>query len=280
MKRKNYNTEKAEQIDELVAAYQAGDEEAGCELLTIYGADPRRKSSALYIGKYYKMLRYGKMIWNDKDCRMFMRCFFKDREILEGLNKPYQYEHVKKEVRKKLQYIEMSLRTMDDEDLLQELRILFLKQASRYKKTNRNFSAYLYNSYRYAVMNWIEGMQKKNDPYVQMPEQLLRIAEDCYEDKDGNIEINDSIFATEPMIMIDDALGNSWVRGITCGEEFKDLTTLQRLILKLHNHEGYSDGKIADMMGTHINTIFRQRKRAIATVQETVEQLKEEGYYQ
>lgn len=81
------------------------------------------------------------------------------------------------------------------------------------------------------------------------------------------------------MMEMDEELDINWVRGLTCGEEFKELTHLQRLILKLNYEDGWTDGKIADMMGIHINTIFRQRKKADAIVKETVEKLIQEGFY-
>lgn len=279
MSKKKYNKEDAARIDALVEEYQQGNEEAGYELLAVYGADPRVDKATLYIGKYFKLLRYGRMIWSDRDSRMFMKCFFNDTHILNALDKPYQEASVKKAVRKKLQHIQDCLSDMGDDDLLQELRILFLNQAKRYQKTNRNFGAYIYNSYRFAIKNWIKQSQKKEEPYVHLMGQMVRIAEDRIEDEHGFVDVDDSIFAKAPMMVLDEELGNSWVRGLTCGDEFKDLTPLQRLIIKLNYIDGMPDGKIADMMGVHINTIFRHRKRAAEIIEDTIAELKEEGLY-
>jgi DNA-directed RNA polymerase specialized sigma24 family protein len=148
----------------------------------------------------------------------------------------------------------------------------------RYQKKNRTFGGYLYNSYCYALANHIIKMLKMDEPYIKMPKELMRLADDYLKDDKSDIEIDDSIFVQAPMIFMEDEIGNSWVRGLTCGEEFKELTPLQRLIIKLNYYDGLSDGKIADMMGIHINTIFRQRTKARKIVKETKHKLLNEGH--
>jgi RNA polymerase sigma factor (sigma-70 family) len=278
MNDKQHNNEE-QNIDELVLKYQAGDEEAGEELLRIYGGDPRKKELSLYLGKFYKMLRFGKFDFKDYDSRVFLSLFMEDISTGKALRQSYQYRPVKQATIRKLSVIVESLKVLEDEDLKQDLRVLLLTQAMRYKKEDRVFGAYLYHSYRFAVKNYIKKLQKPAEPYIHMPRELMRIADDRLKDNDADIEIKDYLFAQAPMIFMDEEIGNSWVRGLTCGEEFKELTPLQRMIIKLNYHDGMTDGKIADMMGIHINTIFRQRKKADKIVKATVERLVEEGYY-
>jgi RNA polymerase sigma factor (sigma-70 family) len=279
MDEKQYNNKEEHNIDELVLAYQAGDETAGEEILRIYGGDPRKKELSLYLGKFYKMLRFGKLDLKDYDTRAFMGLFMEDTNVGKALRQSYQYHPVQKATRRKLSVIVESLKVLEDEDLKQDLRLLLLQQAKRYKKEDRVFGAYLYHSYRYAVKNYIKKIQKPAEPYIHMPKELMRIADDRLKDNDADIDVQDSLFAQAPMIFMDEELGNSWVRGLTCGEEFKELTPLQRMIIKLNYYDGMSDGKIADMMGIHINTIFRQRTKAGKVVKGTVERLVKEGYY-
>jgi DNA-directed RNA polymerase specialized sigma24 family protein len=272
------NHEEQDNIDKLVLSYQDGNEEAGLELLRIYGADPSVKNLNLYVGKFYKLIRYGKIDFKDYDSRAFMSCFFPGAERAAILQS-YQYKKTKEDVVRKLGQIVEAMKVIEDEDLKQELRILFLQQAKRYEKKNRTFGAYLNNSYRFAVANYIIKLMKMEEPYVKLTREMLRIADDRLKDDDANVDVQDSIFAKSPMIHMEEDLGNSWVRGLTCGEEFKELTPLQRLIIKLNYFDGWSDGRIADKMGIHINTIFRQRTKAGKIVRETVERLKQEGYY-
>ncbi|MDK2600618.1 hypothetical protein QO179_24300 [Bacillus stercoris] len=209
------------------------------------------------------MLRFGKFDFKDYDSRSFIKLFIEDETIRSQVTKSYQYKETKRVAIRKLNQIVHSLRVVEDEDLKQELRFMLLKKAMKYKKKKRtvDFSGYLYGVYRYEVCNYIQRLLKPDELYVKRPAELMRIADDRLFDEDSNIEVEDSIFVKSPMIQMDEEIGNSWVRGITCGDEFKDLTPLQRMIIKLNYYDGYTDGKIADMMGIHINTIFRQRKK-------------------
>ena len=265
-------------IDELVFRYQDGDERAGEELLKRFGAHPKQKRMTLYVGKYYNMLRYGKINFKDYDSRMFIACYMPDAELRKKMRPFYQYRGTKENAILALQGVVDQLKVVEDEDLEQDLRMLLLIQATRYQKTKKHvdFTGYLYRSYRYAVYNHFDKMLKKKDPHNHLADYLVRFQDDVYGDDDSEIEVDESIFAAAPMIQLDDELGNSWVRGITCGDEFKDLTPLQRMILKLHYQDGVTDGKIANMMGIHINTIFRQRKKAMLTIEETIAKLLEE----
>lgn len=276
-KEERNNHEEQEYIDELVLAYQKGDENAGLELLTKYGANPADRNLTSYVGKFYKLIRYGKIDFKDYDSRVFMSCFFPGPER-PAILKNYQYKKTKQDVVRRLGQIVEAMKVYEDEDLKQELRTLFLQQAMRYKKMKRTFGGYLNNSYRYAVANHIIGLMSGDEPYIKLPKDLVRIAEDQMKDNDAEVDAQDSIFVQSPMIFMEEDLGNSWVRGLTCGEEFKDLTPLQRLIIKLNYFDGWSDGRIAEKMGIHINTIFRQRTKAGKIVRATVERLKQEGY--
>jgi DNA-directed RNA polymerase specialized sigma24 family protein len=280
MRKQNYSPD--DNIDELVFAFQDGDQEAALELLKIYGGYPIKKDLSLYLGKFYKMLRYGKLDLDDRDSRLFISLFLEDPLMGKEMRKAYQYKPTQQAARRKLQNLEHSLRVMTDDDLKQELIAIFLKVAKKYKKVKKNvdFNGYLYNYYRFEVANFIKKLLQPDEMYVKHPDRLVRLADDLLEDEDSAIELQESILLNLPMIQAEEELDVNWVRGLTCGEEFKELTPLQRLIIKLNYEDGWSDGKIADMMGIHINTIFRQRKKADAIVKETVEKLIQEGFYQ
>jgi DNA-directed RNA polymerase specialized sigma24 family protein len=279
MRKENYNPDNG--IDELVFEFQNGNEEAALELLEIYGGHPKKKDLSLYLGKYFKMLRYGKLDLKDRDSRKFISLFLDDSSMVKEMRKAYQYKPTQQAARRKLQNLEYSLRSMSDDDLRQELVAIFLKVAKRYEKVKStvDFNGYLYNYYRFEVANFIKKLLKPEELYVKHPDRLVSIADDLLEDEDSMIELQESILLKLPMMQIDEELDVNWVRGLTCGEEFKELTQLQRLILKLNYEDGWSDGKIADMMGIHINTIFRQRKKADTLVKETVSKLIQEGFY-
>lgn len=274
--RKPKTYEEQEHIEALVFQYQEGNEFAGEELLRIYGAEPMSNALGAYIGKFYRLVRFGKIDFKDYDSRVFMSCFFPGEER-GAIIQSYQYKKTKEDVVRKVANIVEAMKVVEEDELKQELRFLFLRQVKRYKKTNRSFGAYLNNSYRYEVARYIIRLMKQEEPYVKLRKEMVRLSEELLKDEDSEVDIQDSIFTQEPMMVMDESLGNSWVRGLTCGEQFKNLTPLQRMIIKLNYYDGWSDGRIADKMGIHINTIFRQRKKAGEIVRETVEQLKQEG---
>ena len=274
-----YNKEEEmERIDQLVFQFQKGDEKAGEELLFLFGCHPSQEDLGSFIGKYYKMLRYGRFNFDDRDSRKFLIAFIADKSVQEAMKKWFQYADTMRKARLALQQVNNKLEAISDDDLKQDLRMLFIQQAMRYKKIRKKvgFTGYLYNSYRYAVIHYIRKLFKTAEPLVHF--RMKRAHEDVVVDQKSYIKIDDSIFVKEPIIEIDDELGNSWIRGLTCGEEFQSLTPLQRLILKLYYDEGYTDGEIGEKLNMHINTVFRQRKKASLKVQEEVKRLMEEEY--
>lgn len=271
--------EQHEHIDELVIRFQNGDEDAGEEILRLFGCHPAEEMSA-YVGKFYKMIRYGRFSFKDRDSRRFIAVFIADPEIRQQLIPFYQGADAKVEVKKAVDNLTKMCKILEDEDLQQDLRMLLLQQAKRWKKTSKNiyFTGYLYNSYRFAVKNHIKSLFKSHEPFMHKPYQMDPVCEELIMDTTSDINLDQIVFEDTPILELDDELGNSWVRGLTCGEEFLDCTPLQRLILRLHYHEGYSDPKIANMTNLHINTIFKQRTKANKIVQATVQRLLDEGY--
>ena len=270
------------EIDELVFRFQEGDGEAGERLLRIFGGHPEDPEPTRFIGKYYLLLRYGKVNFKDRDTRRFIMLFIDDPEIRKKLIPFYQYKEVKSHAIKKVELLVKQLEFIPDEDLIQDLRVLFLTQVKKYnskRKGKVRFTGYLYNSYRYVVKNHVERILKPKDPLTHKRQNVIHFQDDRFEDENSEIEINDRIFNDDIRILEDDELGNNWVRGITCGEEFRKLNPFQRLILKLHYEDGYSDGEIGEKLGLHINTIFRQRRATCQIVQKTVQDLIKEGYY-
>lgn len=268
-------------VDELALRYQNGDSEAGLEMLERYGFHQDGSEFTKYAGKYFRMLRRGTFNFKDKDSRRFIQCFAADKELREKLVPYYQYKETIERTYELVNKIIHQLEPLEDEDLKQELSMLFLIQVGRYQKVEDHidFSGYLYNSYRFSIKNWIKKLRKPSEPYMHMHNQVTGYADNAYEDDDGDYEINEQLFAAAPVIEMDEEIGNSWVRGLTCGPEFKDLTPLQRMIIKLHDHDGMTDGKIAELLGIHINTIFRQRKKCAKIIAQTMKDLIEEGHY-
>lgn len=274
-KRKNMDD-----ISDIVLRYQGGDQASGEEILKRFGGHPSEPMTA-YMGKFYRLIRDGTFDFQDRDSRRFIALFIEDESVRESLYKFYQNSFVKKIAMQKVDHVRNICSIIEDEDLKQELRFLLLKQALRWKRKSKKigFTGYLYNSYRFALFRRINQILKPYDPYLHNFEEMERFEDESHVDGNTVIKLDQSWFIQEPMLIDDDELGNSWVRGLTCSDEFRYISPLQRYILKLYYEEGLSDQKIADRFSMHINTIHNHRKKAIKTVQETVARLKEEGYY-
>jgi DNA-directed RNA polymerase specialized sigma24 family protein len=269
-----------ERIDQVVFAYQAGDRKAGEEILSLFGCHPGQKDFESYIGKYYKLLKFGKINFNDRDTRHFIRLFMSDVEARKAMIPWYQYAPTTKAARKSIQTVSNMLRTMENDDFEQDLRVLLLQQAKRYKKMSKKifFTGYLYNSYRYELKRHIEKLTKRKD--VFKPLDMQRAPEDVAGGPENLLDLDSIVLEDTPTIQEDDVLGNSWVRGLTCGEAFRQLTSLQRLIIKLHYEDGYTDGEIGKKLNMHINTIHRHRKKSTLMIESRRKELIQEGYYE
>lgn len=268
-------------IDELVFRFQAGDKEAGEEVMRMFGCHPEADMSN-YVGKYYYMLRMGRFSFDDLESRTFINCFIGNAEVRSAMRKWFQSADTRRHAVKALTDIVKRLWHISDEELKQDLRLLFIQQMQRYKKIKKNvyFSGYLCNSYGFAVVDYVMKRMKSKEPYVikYNTYQIIPMQEEVYVDDASSIDINERTLYNTPMMLDDDELGNSWVRGLTCGEEFMKLNHFQRLILKLYYQDDMSDGKIAKLMNMHINTIHNHRKRAIKIVEQEAIRISKEGY--
>lgn len=269
------------EIDELVFRFQAGDKECGERLLRLFGCHPKDRKLTAYVGKYFRIIRKVTLSFKDRDSRKFISTFIEDPVIREKMRVFYQYGETRRKVSDLLDHLQNLWSSIPDEELKQDLRFLFIRQMVRYKHKREKvfFTGYLYNSYRYAVQNYLRDKFKVNEPYTYLYQsgKLLVYQEDIYEDSDTEIRLDERTFSTQPMLASDDELGNTWIRGFNCRDEFKRLTQWQRLLLKLYYEDNKTDGQIAEYTNMHINTIHKHRKKAEHIVQETAEYLRNGG---
>jgi len=258
----------SDDIDEIVFRYQQGDEASGELLLMRFGCHPNQEKPTSYIGKYYTLLRYGRIDFDNRDIRRFVSLYMEDENMRKQMIPFYQYAPVKREAIRLMTDLAEQLKIMSDEDLLQDLRMLLLQQAKRYKKQGKKktFTGYLYNSFRYELKRHLDRLLK--DPLSSRKERKKGYADDRSADEDSIIQLDDTIFIKRPIIEMNEELGYGWIQGILCSPLFEDLSVAQRLILKLHYLERMTDGEIAERMGIHINTVFRQRKKAIQLLEQ------------
>lgn len=238
-------------IDDLVIRFQAGETECGEELIKIFQP---------FFLKYITIVKDGKINLADRDTRRFLSLFMNEKEHISKVRKKHMSSETRNAAYKTAFYLSKSCETLTEEELMQELYLAFFILIGRWvkKKGKSNFCGYLYNSFRYEARRSISDLIK--DPIVN--NLNLRYYDD--ENEQSEVDVLDK-FSMENTIMLslEEEIDSNWVRGLTCSEEFLELTTLQRMILKEYYMERMPDRVIAEKTGLHINTIFRNRTKAV-----------------
>lgn len=247
-------SEKYKQIDILVDGYQQGNSASAEKLVEFF--DP-------FLKKYLKIIKGGVISLSDKDSRKFVSLFMADAIARKGLQKSFQSTETRNKAYQAVVMITGMTKNIPDEDLEQELICILLLMAGRYKKRGKkiNFCGYVYSSFKFEVYRMLSKLTM--DPLVHGCDLALRFNDEAYIDEDNDVESDDAIYIEELMMILDEELGNSWVRGLTCGEEFEELTPIERLILRMKYQEGRTDIYIADRLQMHRNTVRTQRIKAI-----------------
>lgn len=246
-------------IDEIVKEYQQGNEFAGEELLRIFGCHPQ-ESLSKYIGKYYDLLRYGKMDFGNKDLRRFVSLFIADSKTRNDLIPFYQYSETKSEVMKIVNMLNEKFECIEDEDLVQDLRLLLLGQAKRYEKrgSKTNFLGYLYNSYRYAIKNYYSFLFED----MLFSERVDYEVDPENEEENEGIEIEDAWFFEDVYFENEkEELGFNWIHNRTATYPFNQLSTYERTVLFLSYEKNMTDKDVSAVTGYHEDTIFVHRKK-------------------
>lgn len=243
-------------IDELVMRYQEGHSESGLELLRIFGYHRNPKKLTGFLKKYYALLRYGVIQFNDRDTRLFIRLFTSDPQLKQELLPHFQYAHTKKAARKTVQMINDQIAHVTDTDLLQDLSMLLLNQVSKYRKIGKkiNFCGYLYNSYRYVIHDYYSALFKDILFHKEFEEIQNVIDEDSTIE---NYPVHEELYFKNEM----ESLGMNWIVGRTATFPFDQLDIFERTILSLHDDKGLTLQEIGNRMGYHRDTIWKRRKQ-------------------
>lgn len=246
-----------EEIDQLVFEYQKGNAEAGLELLRRFGYHEQAQEMDLFLGKYFKLLRYGTINFADKDTRKFIRQFTKNEALKKALLPFYQYADAKREARKIVQMVNDRLSRITDEELQQDLCVVLLEKAMRYEKVKPkvNFCGYLFNSFRYRLFETQAPLFK---------DMLYGYEMELFEDKADEFSEIDIDELTKPDLYFkgeQEELGFNWILGKTAGFPFDQLTVFDRTLLHMHEVKGMTLEQVGLQMGYHRDTIWLKRKR-------------------
>ncbi len=197
-----------EVIDELSVRYRSGDTHAGEELLGSFDG---------YLGKYFRLLRYGSWIRGDPEITKFMHRFRWYRGQDAG------------------GYIRDFVAKLDDDDIKQELVLIFLESVLKPGNITMWFRRLLYR-----WLNWLRRDVSQNSCCVPDIEGYTTPVEEgpCFE------------------------LDAKWVEGGLVSPPFHKLTPLHRLILMSYYQQGMSHALIAERLGMGRAAVKRKREEA------------------
>ena len=194
---------------------------------------------------------------------MFIVLFMDSKILKSALYKkaPISKEY-KQLIFQKFNFIKETYGHLDEEEITTDLYILFLTLAKRYKKMQRSFCCYVFNTFRYEVYRHIQKFTRNplNIHYKNIS------YEDCT--TQATKELQDSCDNIEDKIYVDnDGLPDlSWINGQNCSEVFKDLTPLERKIIIKYYLEQKNDRQIAVETNMHINTCNQKRRKAVQKI--------------
>lgn len=246
-------------IEELVMLYQSQFEEGASYEDTMKAQDAINELIAKFnplFKKYIILLKTGQINFKDQEMKQFVYSFLDDSKLKAELKKPKQKTETRKEIYDRFNFIKETYGSLDEEEILIDLQVIFMTVAKRYKQMGRSFCGYLYNCFRYEVYRHIKKFLKNpiNIPYrhTQFEDYMKFIEEPSFEE-----DYEDRFY--EDNLGIPDY---NWILGETCGDFFKGLNVHERKIIVKYYLEDWNDRQISEEFGIHINTVNQKRRCA------------------
>lgn len=215
--------------------------------------------------KYLFLLKTGNVAFSNEEQRSFVRLFIDEPRLAFALYQKYIHKALRDKIEERFAFIVKTYGTRTEEEIMGDLHIAFLILARRYVKKDRSFCCYLYNVFRYEVARYIKKQIKEisNIAYKLVDfneEKVTRLAMKGLVQDSHKYEINFEDVICENSDGLPDL---SWISGECCGEAFETLTPEERKIIIKYYLEDYSDARIAEELGCHINTCNAKRRKAL-----------------
>lgn len=295
-RKKQFGRKEYLKVHKLVYEYQAGSTEAADQLL---------KSFVKFFAKYISLLKYGKYDLTHYSTRSFIKLFVEKPKNRKLINPYFKNKITGKEViSSTVNLIVQLFETSSQEDIIQDLNIIFLNMCNNYKDTKPSFHSYINKNFHFYAYRYLEKMSRdpvargytyvnkfedQNNPgndisdltsiipdesqYIEC-EQTLQELEIHYNLK--NTEKTVLVECTDTSIFDDTFFNTNWINGITCSDIFSCLTPFERQILTMWYVEGKTDTEIGDIFGVCRGTINRRRSVAKSKL---IKYVKEIGKY-
>lgn len=244
------------QIDSLVERYQQGDKEAAEDLIEVFTP---------YMTKFIRIIKNNVIDFNNKDSRNFLLLFIPDKKVRQDMKRAKQSIHARRVAYDTLALVNKTCDVLTEEDVSQDLIVILLSLAKRYKKDKHYFCGYVYNTFKYELYRRITDITK--DPLTFSSLSNIRFSDGEYEEDEFGCDEVD-VTTEFPLVISEDdsVLEYNWIQGHTCGDAFIELTPVERQILVYSFQEGLDDTVIAKKLGYHRHTIRTKKLKAIEKI--------------
>lgn len=243
------------EIDDLIFTYQAQFKPGATELEKIdadrAGMELLERFHPLF-KKYVILLKSGQINFKNTEQRAFVRLFMPEFHLQKALGRKNPGFEAAEAITAKFNFLIEGYGHQDEEEIYDDLRVIFFTLAKRYKNVGRSFCCYIYNLFKYEVARHIQKYQQNpaNFHYKIAP------IEDCKKaEMDDYSAIEDAMYEDEQGLP-----DHTWIHGETCSELFQHFTDEERLIFSKYYLQDWNDGQIANLLGMHINTANQRRK--------------------
>lgn len=269
------------QVHELVYKYQAGSQESCEELINCFSK---------FFTKYVSLVKFGKYDVSHFSTRSFIKLFVENPKERRLINPFFKNKLTGRQVvADTVAMIVKLFESSSQEDITQDLKIIFLTMCQKYKDTKPSFHAYINKNFHFYAYRYFEKMSRdpvgrNNAVSLSSPVGGLNSGvnfnplelKDILPDKEISVEsdhtikeldmhynlLNSEIPVIENKgvnIYEDNFLDTNWINGITCGDVFDCLTPFERQIVSLWYVERKTDTEIGEIFGVCRGTINRRR---------------------
>lgn len=282
VKQRQFGKEEYEIVHRLVYEYQDGSKDAGEELIA---------SFSKFFTKYVSLIKFGKFNVSHFSTRSFIKLFIDNPKSRRLINPYFRYKLTGTQISSEtVAMIVKMFESSTQEDILQDLKIIFLTMCTKYKDTKPSFHAYINKNFHFYAYRYFEKMAKDpigrnnsisiNTPITNQASFSCQVElKDVIPDKQSKVESDTTIEELDlhynlkhsniPVVENKDAniyennfLDTNWINGITCCEIFESLTPFERKIIILWYTEKKNDTEIGEIFGVCRGTINRRRRIA------------------
>lgn len=213
--------------------------------------------------KYLVLIKSAQINFNDNEMKRFVRNFIGDPVLKAALTRKKQTAVTRMPIFQRFSFVKETYGTLPEEEIMMDLKFLFMILAKRYKQMGRNFCAYLYNSYCYEVARHVK---KFIDNPANIQYRNIEFEEYMQKSVDEPFSVEDKPFDERLFQTGDGIPDTTWISGLGCSEVFEMLTPLERKVIVKYYLEDHNDKQVAEVLGIRVNIVNSRRRSATEAI--------------